>query len=128
MSQDIKIEESLAGFRKLHALLSVQKEGYAKCGKVFAVRHTEDFIRHLDDIIRKLEENLEQAELQYDIIEKWAEESLQVPKGFGGFLLSIFNAEIVIDTCFLGDYNQYKFRKHINADNMKRISIGGFVI
>ncbi len=63
MSQDIKIEETLTGFRKLHALLSVQKEGYAKYGKVFAVRHTEDFIRHLDDIIRKLEENLEQTEL-----------------------------------------------------------------
>ena len=55
-SQDIKKEESLIGFRKLHALLSVQKEGYEKYGKVFAVRHTEDFIRHLDDIIRKLEE------------------------------------------------------------------------
>ena len=45
MSQDIKKEESLTGFRKLHELLKVQKEDYAKCGKVFAVRHTEDFIR-----------------------------------------------------------------------------------
>lgn len=63
MSQDIKIQESLTGFRKLHSLLSMQKEGYAKCGKVFAVRHTEDFIRHLDAIIRKLEGSLEQTEL-----------------------------------------------------------------
>lgn len=61
MSQDIKMKESLIGFRKLHALLDMQKEGYAKCGKVFAVRHTEDFIRHLDDIIEKMEENLKQT-------------------------------------------------------------------
>lgn len=63
MSQDIKIEESLTGFKKLLTLLSEQKENYAKCGKVFAVRHTEDFISYLDDIIRKLEENLERTEL-----------------------------------------------------------------
>lgn len=63
MSQDIKTEESLIGFRKLHALLDKQKEGYVKCGKVFAVRHTENFIRHLDDIIEKMEGNLNQSEV-----------------------------------------------------------------
>ena len=36
--------------------------------------------------------------------------------------------EIVIDACFLVYYNKYEFRKHINADNKKRICIGGIVI
>ena len=62
MSQDIKKEESLIGFRKLHTLLDMQKEGYAKCGKVFAVRHTEDFIKHLDEMIEKIETSHIQTE------------------------------------------------------------------
>ena len=62
VSQDIKKEESLTGFRKLHELLKVQKEDYAKCGKVFAVRHTEDFIEHLAEMIKKLEASQTQTE------------------------------------------------------------------
>lgn len=61
-SQDIKVEESLIGFRKLHELLSLQKEDYEKNGKVFAVHHTGDFIKHLDVIIGKLQERLTQTE------------------------------------------------------------------
>lgn len=61
-SQDIKVEESLIGFRKLHELLSVQKEDYEKNGKVFAVHYTGDFIKHLDVIIGKLQERLTQTE------------------------------------------------------------------
>ena len=55
-SQDIRAEESLIGFRKLHELLNVQKGSFEKSGKVFAVRHTEDFIKRIDEIIEKLEE------------------------------------------------------------------------
>ncbi len=62
LSQDMKAEESLLGFRKLHELLNVQKEGFAKSGKVFAVRHTEDFIKRLDEMIEKLEESQTQTE------------------------------------------------------------------
>lgn len=61
-SQDIKVEESLIGFRKLHELLIVQKEDYEKSGKVFAVYYTGDFIKHLDVIIGKLQERLAQTE------------------------------------------------------------------
>lgn len=61
-SQDIKVEESLIGFRKLHELLSVQKEDYEKNGKVFAVHYTGEFIKHLDVIIGKLQERLTQTE------------------------------------------------------------------
>lgn len=55
-SQDIRAEESLIGFRKLHELLNVQRGSFEKSGKVFAVRHTEDFIKRIDEIIEKLEE------------------------------------------------------------------------
>lgn len=57
LSQDIKEEESLLGFRKLYKLLNKQKEGFEKNGKVFAVRHTEDFIKHLDEMIEKIKES-----------------------------------------------------------------------
>lgn len=45
------------GFYKLHELLGVQKEKLGKDGKIFAVRHTEDFMRCLDELIRKLEKS-----------------------------------------------------------------------
>lgn len=57
ISQDIKVEKSLEGFRKFYELLSEQKEALKKKGKTFAVRHTEDFIKCVDDMIKKLEEN-----------------------------------------------------------------------
>lgn len=62
LSKDIKPEESLLGFRKLHELMNVQKEGFEKSGKVFAVRHTEDFIKRIDEMIEKLEESETQTE------------------------------------------------------------------
>ena len=62
LSQDIKLEESLLGFRKLHELMNVQKEGFEKSGKNFAVRHTEDFIKRIDEMIEKLEESQTQTE------------------------------------------------------------------
>ena len=60
--KDINPEESLLGFRKLHELMNVQKEGFEKSGKVFAVRHTEDFIKRIDEMIKKLEESQTQTE------------------------------------------------------------------
>ena len=62
ISQDIRVEESLIGFRKLQELLNVQKENLQKNEKVFAVNHTEEFIKGLNEIIEKLNENLVQAE------------------------------------------------------------------
>lgn len=62
LSKDINPEESLLGFRKLHELMNVQKEGFEKSGKVFAVRHTEDFIKRIDEMIEKLEESQTQTE------------------------------------------------------------------
>lgn len=57
ISQDIKVEKSLEGFRKFYELLSAQKEDLKKKGKTFAVRHTEDFIICVDDMIKNLEES-----------------------------------------------------------------------
>lgn len=57
ISQDIKVEKSLEGFRKFYELLSEQKEDLKKNGKAFAVRHTENFIECVGDMIKKLEEN-----------------------------------------------------------------------
>ena len=57
ISQDIKVEESLEGFRKLYEVLSEQKEDLEKKRKTFAVLHTEDFIKCVDDMIKKLEES-----------------------------------------------------------------------
>lgn len=48
---------SPSGLYKLHELLGVQKEKLEKDGKIFAVRHTEDFMRCLDELIRKLEKS-----------------------------------------------------------------------
>ena len=62
ISQDIRVEESLIGFRKLQELLNVQKENLQKNEKVFAVNHTEKFIKGLNEIIEKLNGNLLQAE------------------------------------------------------------------
>ena len=56
------MEESLVGFRKLQELLKEQKEHLQKNEKVFAVKHTEEFIKYLNEIIEKLNENLVQAE------------------------------------------------------------------
>lgn len=58
ISQDIKVEKSLDGFRKFYELLSEQKEELKKKEKTFAVRHTENFIECVDDMIKKLEENI----------------------------------------------------------------------
>ena len=62
ISPDIRVEESLVGFRKLQELLKEQKENLQKNEKVFAVKHTEEFIKYLNEIIEKLNENLVQAE------------------------------------------------------------------
>ena len=43
-------------------LLKEQKENLQKNEKVFAVKHTEEFIKYLNEIIEKLNENLVQAE------------------------------------------------------------------
>ena len=59
---DIRVEESLVGFRKLQELLKEQKENLQKNEKVFAVKHTEEFIKYLNEIIEKLNGNLLQAE------------------------------------------------------------------
>ena len=39
ISPDIRVEESLVGFRKLQELLKEQKENLQKNEKVFAVKH-----------------------------------------------------------------------------------------
>lgn len=57
-----RVEESLVGFRKLQELLKEQKENLQKNEKVFAVKHTEEFIKYLNEIIEKLNGNLLQAE------------------------------------------------------------------
>ena len=62
ISPDIRVEESLVGFRKLQELLKEQKENLQKNEKVFAVKHTEEFIKYLNEIIEKLNGNLLQAE------------------------------------------------------------------
>lgn len=62
ISQDIKVEESLVGFRKLQELLQKQIVCLEEKGKVFAVRHTEAFIDLLDEMVKKLEKNLKQTE------------------------------------------------------------------
>jgi hypothetical protein len=62
ISPDIRVEESLVGFRKLQELLKEQKENLQKNEKVFAVKHTEKFIKYLNEIIEKLNGNLLQAE------------------------------------------------------------------
>lgn len=53
-SSDIKVEESLVGFRKLRELLYGQKITLQKERKAFAVRHTEDFIRCINELEGKL--------------------------------------------------------------------------
>ena len=62
ISPDIRVEESLVGFRKLQELLKEQKENLQTNEKVFAVKHTEEFIKYLNEIIEKLNGNLLQAE------------------------------------------------------------------
>lgn len=57
ISQDIKVEKSIEGFRRFYELLSEQKEDLKKKGKTFAVRHTEDFIKCVEDMIKKLGES-----------------------------------------------------------------------
>lgn len=56
VSQDIKVEESLEGFRAFCEMLNKQKKDLEKNGKTFAVRHTEDFIKCVDEMVKKLEE------------------------------------------------------------------------
>ena len=48
--------ESLVGFQKLKYLLETQKIEFEKNTKMFALRHTEDFIQCIDELIKKMEE------------------------------------------------------------------------
>ena len=57
ISQDMQVEESLAGFCKLRELLNEIKKDWEKEGKAFAVCHTDDFVKNIEALETKLRDN-----------------------------------------------------------------------